>query len=82
MKNNELSILDKEIILAFAKYDMKAYRVSKKIYVCRGTVTYHCKKIKEKTNLDPRKFYDLCKLLEIVNERGDFYEQYKKKNLI
>ena len=67
--DNKLSDLDKEIILAFAKCDMRPTRVSKKIYVCRGTVIYHMKKIKEKTGLDIRKFYDLCKLLQMVNER-------------
>ena len=70
---NALSNLDKEIILAFAKYDMKPYRVAKNIYVCKATVTYHVKKIKEKTGFDIRKFYDLCKLLEMVDERGGFH---------
>lgn len=69
MKNKELSNLDKEIIIAFAKYDMRPYRVAKNIFVCKGTIMYHARKIKEKTGLDIRKFYDLCKLIEIVNER-------------
>ena len=77
MDIKELSNLDKEIIRAFAKYDMRPYRVAKNIYVCKATITYHVKKIKEITGLDIRKFYDLCKLLERVNndiERGGFHE--------
>ena len=69
MDNMELSELDKELITAFAKYDMRPYRVSKNTYVCKGTVIYHIKKIKKKTGLDMRRFYDLCKLLEMVNSQ-------------
>ena len=74
MRDKELSNLDKEIITAFAKYDMRPYRVAKNTYISKGTVIYHVKKIKEKTGLDMRRFYDLCKLLEMVNERRDLYE--------
>ena len=74
MNKKELSDLEKEIIVAFAEYDMKPFRVAENIYVCRATVIYHIKKIKEKTGLDMRKFYDLCELLEIVKERGGFRE--------
>ena len=70
MNKKELSTLEKEIIEAFAEYDMKAFKVSKNIYVSRGTVLYHAKKIKEKTGLDIRKFYDLCKLIEMVNKQS------------
>ena len=66
----KLSNLDKEIIRAFAQYDMRPYRVAKNIYVCKATVTYHAKKIKEKTGLDIRKFYDLCKLIEMINKQS------------
>ena len=66
MKNNGLSNMDKEIIVAFAKYDMRAFRAAKHIFVSKGTIVYHAEKIKKKTGLDMRKFYDLCKLLEMV----------------
>ena len=65
----ELSDMDKELIMAFAKYDMRPYRVAKNIYVCKSTVLYHIEKIKETTGLDMRKLYDLCKLLEIINKQ-------------
>ena len=68
MNKIELSDMDRELIIAFAKYDMRPYRVAKNFYVSKATVTYHAKKIKEKTGLDIRKFYDLCKLLEMVNK--------------
>ena len=68
MNVNKLSNLDKEIILAFAQNDMRPYRVSKNIYLSKGSIMYHAKKIKVKTGLDIRKFYDLCKLLEMVNK--------------
>lgn len=69
MNKKELSTLEKEIIEAFAEYDMKAFKVSKNIYVSRGTVLYHAKKIKEKTGLDIRKFYDLCLLLDLITNQ-------------
>ena len=71
--DTKLSDMEKDLIIAFAKYDMRPYRVAKNFYVCKATITYHVKKIKEKTGLDMRKFYDLCKLLEIINERGAFH---------
>ena len=69
MNKKELSTLEKVIIEAFAEYDMKAFKVSKNIYVSRGTVLYHAKKIKEKTGLDIRKFYDLCLLLDLITNQ-------------
>jgi sugar diacid utilization regulator len=68
MNNKGLSNLDREIIMAFAKYDMKPYRVSENIFLAKGTVMYHIKKIKKITGLDVRKFYELCELLEVMDE--------------
>ena len=68
MKNKGLSNLDREIIMAFAKYDMKPYRVSQNIFLSKATVMYHAKKIKKITGLDIRKFYELCELLEMMDE--------------
>ena len=72
--NSKLSEMDKALIIAFAKNDMRPYRVAKNMYVSKATIIYHVKKIKEKTGFDLRKFYDLCKLLDIVNERGGFHD--------
>ena len=68
MREKGLSNLDREIIIAFAKYDMKPYRVSNNIFLSKATVMYHIKKIKKITGLDIRKFYELCELLKIMDE--------------
>jgi sugar diacid utilization regulator len=68
VRDKALSNLDREIIMAFAKYDMKPYRVSQNIYLAKGTIMYHVKKIKQITGLDIRKFYELCELIEVMDE--------------
>ncbi len=56
----------KEIVLALAENGMKPTQAAEAMFLHRNTVLYHIKQIKEETGLDPLKFYDLCKLVEIV----------------
>lgn len=56
----------KEIVLALAEGDMKPTKAKEKTFLHRNTVLYHIKQIKEETGLDPLKFYDLCKLVELA----------------
>lgn len=60
--------LQKEIILSMADHNMNKAEVAKAIYFSRGGVLYQCDVIKQKTGLDPRNFYDLIKLVEMVKE--------------
>lgn len=48
---------------AFADNKMVISDTAKAMYVTRNTVTYHLKKIKEITGLDPFNFYDLYKIV-------------------
>lgn len=59
---------EKEIILAMAACDMNKTNAAAKLYFHRNTMAFHMDKIRKKTGLDPRRFYDLVKLLEMVNE--------------
>lgn len=65
--------MDKEImeetILLMAKKDMNVSAVARKAYVGRSTMSYRIEEVKKHYGLDPLKFYDLCKLVEMV--KGD-----------
>lgn len=59
----------REVVLALAGNDMVMERAAREIYLSRSTVEYHTRQIRERTGLDPRRFYDLQKLVEMA--RGD-----------
>lgn len=58
----------KEIILTMADHDMNVKRVAEVLHYHRNTMVYQLNKIQSIYGLDPRKFYDLCKLVEMVKE--------------
>ena len=58
----------KEVVLALAENGMKPTQAAEAMFLHRTTVLYYIKQIKEETGLDPLKFYDLCKLVEIARE--------------
>lgn len=60
--------IQRTIILALAECDLKIERVAKKLYRNKGGVYYHIEKIKKLTGKDPRKFYDLVDLLQMIKE--------------
>lgn len=57
---------EKEIILALAESDMSVSQVSRVVYYHRNTLEYHFVKIKRKTGLNPKRFYDLVKLVDMA----------------
>ena len=59
---------DIEIILALAEYNLNETAIARSRYMHRNTVVYHIKKVKRVTGLDPTKFYDLCKLIQMIKE--------------
>ena len=61
----------KTTISAIAACDMNISKTAEILYYNRNTVVYHCDNILKKTGLDPRKFYDLVKLMEIVRDESD-----------
>ena len=62
-----LSETAREIIIAYASTNMNASATAKKLFRDYNGVEYHINRIKEKTGLDPRNFFDLCKLVSAVN---------------
>lgn len=62
--------LDYRIIRALADNDMKVSVAAEKLHYCEGTLYYHMNKIKRLTGLDPKKFWDLVKLVKSV--KGEF----------
>ena len=58
-----------KVVKMIADCDMSLQKAANKLYVHRNTLTYHIKKIKQRTGLDARRFYDLLKLLEFVSEK-------------
>jgi carbohydrate diacid regulator len=68
METFELTDVQREVLILFAKYNMNRSETARKGYRHRNTLTYHFDKIEENTGLDPRCFYDLVKLLESIGE--------------
>lgn len=61
----ELNDIERETILAYAKCDMNANATGKMIFASHNTVEYWLAKIFLKTGLNPKKFYDLIKLVDM-----------------
>lgn len=59
-----MSEVEKQIIIAFAECDMSVSKVAIKLSYHINTIYWYLGRIYEKTNLNPRKFYDLIKLLK------------------
>lgn len=63
--------LQKEIVLKLCDCNMKITAVAREMHYYHESIRQHVRKIKEKTGLDPRCFYDLIKLRKmILAERG------------
>lgn len=60
----------KEIIRAMADNDLNTTRVAKQIHRHRNTVVYWVNCIKKETGLDCRKYWDMVKLMEMVEDDG------------
>ena len=59
---------DIETILAFAENNMNIVKAAKKMYVHRNTIVYRIDKIRKETGLNAKSFYDLVKLVKMVEE--------------
>ena len=61
----------RETILAFADCNMNIRETARRLYFGCTTISYRLGKIHELYGLDPRNFYDLCKLVEMAKEGAD-----------
>ena len=68
MAKDEMTPVRCEIVLALADTGMRATAAARKLYMNHATVLYHMKLIKAITGLDPRNFYDLGKLVQMVKK--------------
>ena len=62
----DLSDMQKEIIMAMADCSLRISEVAQKVYTCGDNVRRHIKQIEQKTGKNPRCFYDLIELVEMV----------------
>ena len=60
-----------KIIRCLADFDMSVGKVAAHLHYHRNSIEYHIEAIKKSTGLHPKKFYDLCKLLELIKEREE-----------
>lgn len=67
----EITENEKDIIYAIAEADLNVTKAAANMHNHRNTFIYHRDKIKEKTGLDPKKFYDMQNLLIIIEGNYD-----------
>ena len=63
-----MNALEKEIVLAFAECNMDLSKTARKTYMHRNSIVYQLEKIQKKTGLQPKRFFDLIKLVEMCKE--------------
>ena len=66
MAKDEITPVRKEVILALADSQMRANAAARILYMDHSTVQYHIGIIKAITGKDPRNFYDLWDLVQMV----------------
>lgn len=59
---------DAHIVITMANHNMNVTDVARAIFTHRNTVLYHLNKVKQQTELDPRRFYDLVELVKMAQE--------------
>ena len=57
---------ERQAVLMMAECNMNSSLVARKMGCQRNSVIWALDKVQEKTGLDPRNFYDLVKLIEMV----------------
>ena len=67
----ELNEQEREVILAYADHNMVATDTARSIYRHRNAVFYYLGTVYKKTGLNPKNFYDLIKLVDMVKEKGN-----------
>lgn len=69
IEHDRLSTRERCIVWAMCRNDLKMLPSAKELYYAsHSCLTYQLDKIKEKTGLDPRNFYDAMKLLEMAGK--------------
>lgn len=58
----------KQLVLGLAECDMNTSETARKLYYTWHGIVYQIGKVKRKIGLNPRNFYDLCKLVEMAKD--------------
>lgn len=66
--SEKLTEREAEIVFALADNDINVSRASRSSFMHRNTIQYYIDKIYFKTGLNPKNFYDLCKLVQKARE--------------
>lgn len=66
MENARLTEVDIECVRTLAECDMSIAETARRMYMARTTIVYHLKKVKKYTGLNPMKFRDLVRLMEML----------------
>lgn len=64
----ELTYTQKEMIRSMARNRLALSATAREMNYARNSLEYHLARVKAVTGLDPREFYDMVKLIEIVGE--------------
>lgn len=72
---NAMTPVDKGVVMAYAEADMKPGIAVSRYHMSHNGVYYHLLSVKAKTGLDPKRFFDLCELVEIIQEERKEYER-------
>lgn len=67
MNKFKLTCLEREVLIAFAKCNLKPSKASSMLHMCIASVDYHLNKIFDKTGIDPRTFFGCASLLNARN---------------
>lgn len=59
---------DAQIIVALAENGMRPKATADALHYCPSSMNYRLQKIRERTGLNPRGFFDLLELLQIAKE--------------
>ena len=69
-KDEKLTEDDILILRAYADCNMTAARAAAHLSYSSGAVNYHLYRIEDKTGIDPRTFWGLTELLELLKKYG------------
>ena len=67
-RQTEINCREKEVLKAMADANLNVTEAAILLWIARGSVIYHIQKIKRKTGLNARNFYDMVKLLKYIEE--------------
>lgn len=67
----KLTEMDWHVVKTYADCNMNKAQTAKRCYIAVNGVCYHLNKIREHTGLNPNNFYDLVKLVKLVEMGND-----------